>query len=193
MDDDGTLYFVSTRSYDQTLATVYAGQFAAGQLTGLHLVPGVSADTPGTVDFDVEVSSAGDRLYVSVGHFDGGSVPTNAHLAIFDQQGTGFVPDPHSARLLHAVNKKGALTYAASISTDGLELFFTRDSPAAPDPVIYRAVRPKLSKPFGHVQRIAAITGFTEAPSISADGATLYYHLLLGSQFVIESVTRPPT
>ncbi|HEY1733158.1 MAG TPA: hypothetical protein VGG23_01840, partial [Acidimicrobiales bacterium] len=131
MDDNGLLYFVSPRSYDQTLATVYAGQFADGQLTGLHLVPGVSAGIAGTVDFDVEVSAAGDRLYVSVGQFGGGSAPSSAHLALFDQQGSGFVPDPHSARLLHAVNKSGALTYAASISTNGLELFFTRDTPAS--------------------------------------------------------------
>ena len=43
------------------------------------------------------------------------------------------------------------------------------------------------------MQRVAAITGFAEAPSISADGSTLYYHLLVDDQFDIESVTRPPT
>jgi hypothetical protein len=40
---------------------------------------------------------------------------------------------------------------------------------------------------------VAAVTGFAEAPSLSADGSTLHYHLLVGSQFEIESVTRPPT
>jgi hypothetical protein len=85
------------------------------------------------------------------------------------------------------------LTYAASISGNGLELFFTRDDPAGGQPGIYRAVRKRLGKPFGHVQRVAAVTGFAEAPSLSADGSTLYYHLLVGSQFQIESVSRPPT
>ncbi len=42
------------------------------------------------------------------------------------------------------------------------------------------------------MQRVAAITGFAEAPSISADGTILYYHLLVGEQFDIERVTRPP-
>jgi Tol biopolymer transport system component len=193
MDDTGNLYFVSTRSYAQTLSTVYTGQFASGQVTDVHLVPGVSAPAAGTVDFDVEVSADGSTLYVSVGQFDGGSGPQSAHLTIFDNDGGTFVADPESGHILHAVNKRKFLTYAASISTDGLELFFTRASTSGGDPAIYRATRTSIDRPFGHVQRVTAITGFAEAPSISADGSTLYYHLLVGAQFDIESVTRPPT
>jgi hypothetical protein len=58
-------------------------------------------------------------------------------------------------------------------------------------PSIYRATRKSTTKRFGHVQLVAAITGFAEAPSISADGTTLYYHRLLGSQFQLADVTRP--
>lgn len=68
MTADGVLYFVSPRSYSQTLSTIYSGQFSSGVVTGVHLVAGVSGGTPGTVDFDVEVSSDGQQLYVSVGH-----------------------------------------------------------------------------------------------------------------------------
>ena len=57
-------------------------------------------------------------------------------------------------------------------------------------PQIYRATRSRRSKPFGSVEPIAAITGFAEAPSISADGTTLYYHQMVGSEFKIETVTR---
>jgi Tol biopolymer transport system component len=193
MDDDGNFYFVSTRSYAQTLSTVYTGQFDAGSLTNVHLVPGVSGATGGIVDFDVSVSPDGNTLYVSVGTFNGGSEPEKASLSIYDKEGTGFVADPASAHLLHAVNSKKFLTYAASISTNGLELFFTRARPSGGVPAIYRATRKQDSKPFGHVQRVAAITGFAEAPSISADGSTLYYHQLVADQFDIETVTRPPT
>jgi hypothetical protein len=190
MDDDGNLYFVSTRSYSQTLSTVYSGSFSSGAVTGVAPVPGVSGGTPGTVDFDVAVSPDGSTLYVSVGQFDGGS-PTSARLVIFDKAANGFVPDPHSAKILRAVNKAGMLTYAASISSNGLELFFTRANPAGGDPAVYRAVRTKVGRAFGHVQRIGAITGFAEAPAISADGTTLYYHELVGSTFEIWTVTRP--
>ena len=189
VDDDGNLYFVSTRSYARTLSTVYSGQFSSGTVSGVHVVPGISGATPGTVDFDAEVSPDGSTLYVSVGHFDGGP-PTSATLTLFDRIGNGFVPDPHSARILRAVNNAGMLTYAASISTDGRELFFTRADLAGGDPGIYRAARTKIGQAFGHVQRVGATSGFVEAPAISADGTTLYYHKLVGSTFEIWAVTR---
>jgi hypothetical protein len=189
MDDNGNLYFVSTRSYAQTLSTVYSGHFACGTVTGVHVVPGISGGALGTVDFDVEVSPDGSTLYVSVGHFDGGP-PTSASLAIFDKVGNSFVPDPRSAKILGAVNEAGMLTYAASISTNGLELFFTRANPQGGDTDIYRAVRSRVGRAFGHVQRVAAATGFVEAPALSADSTTLYYHKLVGSTFQIWTVTR---
>jgi len=192
MDRDQDLYFVSPRSYSKTLSTIYTGRFTSGKVTGVHLVPGISPRTPGVVDFDVEVSSDGAILYVSVGHFDGGTAPASSSLAIFDKSGSRFVPDPGSADILHAVNVPGELTYAASISADGLELFFTRANPAGGGaPAVYRAVRSRLRQPFGQVERVAAITGFAEAPSISADGTTLYYHRLVGNHFEVAEVTRP--
>jgi hypothetical protein len=188
MDDNGNLYFVSTRSYAQTLSTIYSGRFASGTVTGVHLVPGISGGTLGTVDFDVEASPDGDTLYVSVGHFDGGP-PTSASLAIFDRVGNGFVPDPRSIRILRAVNKAGMLTYAASVSSNGLELFFTQANPGGGDPAIYRAVRARVGQAFEDVQQVGAITGFAEAPAISTDGTTLYYHQRVGGTFQIWTVT----
>jgi len=190
MDDYGNLYFVSTRGYAQTLSTIYSGRFAAGTVAGVHLVPGVSGGTLGTIDFDVDVSPIGSTLYVSVGHFDGGP-PTSASLAIFDKFGSGFEPDPDSATILRAVNRAGMLTYAASISTNGLELFFTQANPAGGEPAIYRAVRAGVGQAFGDVRRVGAVIGYAEAPALSADGTTLYYHRLVGSTFQIWTVTRP--
>ncbi len=190
MDENGNLYFVSTRSYTQTLSTIYSGHFASGTVTGVHLIPGISGGALGTIDFDADVSPGGSKLYISVGHFDGGP-PTSASIAIFDRIRGGFVPDPRSAAILGAINKTGLLTYAASISANGLELFFTQANPGGGDPAIYRAMRLRVGQPFGDVQRVGAITGFAEAPTISADGTTLYYHQLVGSTFQIWTVTRP--
>ncbi len=190
MDRDGQLYFVSTRSYTQTLSTIYTGRFVSGRVTQVHLVSGVSPRTPGIVDFDVEVSADGRTLYVSVGRFDGGTAPQSASLAIFRKVGSGFIADPEGPNILRAVNNPAMLTYAASVSTNGLELFFTRAGASGGVPAIYRAVRSSLSQPFGQVQRVSAITGFAEAPSISASGTTLYYHRLVGNHFEIADVTR---
>ena len=38
MDRDGTLYFVSTRSYEKTLSTIYRAKFAAGRARDIALV-----------------------------------------------------------------------------------------------------------------------------------------------------------
>jgi hypothetical protein len=191
MDRAGTLYFISNRSYPQTLSTVYAGQFAAGALGGVHLVPGITGGTPGTVDFDVGVSPDGASLYVAVGQFGPGGGPSSAGLVLFDRVGSAFARDPRSTELLRAVNAPGSLTYAAAASPDGLELFYTRASLTSGTPAIYRSTRTSTTRPFGAAQRIAAITGFAEAPSLSSDGTTLYFHhLLSGNHFVIERVTR---
>jgi Tol biopolymer transport system component len=190
LDQQGTLYWISTRSYSRTLSTVYSGHFASGAVTGVQRVAGVTASGPGVVDFDVGVSADGAALYVSVGHFDGGP-PTGAHLVLYDRAGAGFVADPDSAALLRAVNQTATLTYAAAVSSNGRELFFTGADPSSGTPAIYRAVRDSPSDAFGHVQRLGAITGFAEAPSISTDGTTLYYHLLVGSTYQIWTVTRP--
>jgi hypothetical protein len=192
MDRQDSLYFVSSRSYTRSLSTIYSGRFTSGRVTGVHLVPGISPRIRGIVDFDVGVSTDGKTLYVSVGRFDGGSSPASANLAIFNKVGKRFTPNGASTEILHAVNHPGELTYGASVSSDGLELFFTRVDPDQGGPAIYRAVRGRLGRPFGLVQRVAAITGYAEAPSISADGTTLYYHRLVGRRFEIAEVTRAP-
>ncbi len=194
LDADGNLYFVSPRSYPETLSTIYTGQFTEGTVTGLHLVSGITGEAPGIVDFDVAVSPDGSAIYTSVGDYSGGSL-TAAHIALFDRSGTGFTANPEGVHLLHAVNRPGALDYAPSVSANGLELFFTRATPARGvrgEPGVYRASRASTARPFGHVQRVGAITGYAEAPSLSGDGTTLYYHQLAGSTFRIMTVTRAP-
>jgi hypothetical protein len=191
LDQEGHLYFISTRSYFQTLSTVYAGHFSEGEATGVHLTPGVSAPRVGRVHFDVGVSPDGSVLYVSDGQFGAGGPPTSARIVMFDKRAGEFVEDGAGNAILSAVNEAAALNYAADPSYDGLELFFTAASPARGQaPAIYRATRTSTGASFGHVARVAAITGFAEAPSISADGTTLYYHEQTGSEMHVMAVTR---
>src|ERR1700737_4510562 len=57
VDASNTIYFVSTRSYGQTLSTIYRGTFQAGAVRDVALVSGISKNIPGAVSFDVEVSA----------------------------------------------------------------------------------------------------------------------------------------
>ena len=188
MDRDGNFYFISTRSYFQTLATVYRGRFRAGAVSGVALVPGISLGRRGMLVFDAEISPGGEALFFADGEFAGGEVPKNAEIAVAVRDGPGFRRHPASAVLMRNVNT-AALEYAPAISADLLELFFTRAAPG--EVAIYRSQRHSRDEPFGVPERVAAITGFAEAPSLSADGRSLYYHRLDGNRYVIYRIFRP--
>ncbi len=191
LDRLGNFYFVSTRSYATTLATIYSGTFAATGVTAVALVTGVSRDTPGAVNFDAEISADGDTLWFDDGEFSANGELEAASIAVGRRDGLGFLREADSATQLAAVNVAG-LNYAPSISVDGLELFFTRVAAMSggAEPAIYRATRSDTAAPFAHVERVSAATGFVEAPSLSADGHVLYFHKLEGGRYLIYCVQR---
>jgi len=191
LDREGNLYFVSVRSYKETLSTLYRGRFNDGTVTGVDLVSGVSQRKPGIVMFDAEITADGRMLFVVDGLFTGGPVPKSADIVIAVRYGTGFQRLPASPELLRKIITKG-LEYAPAISNDLLELFFTRIpvSNGPPQPLILRSSRRSVEDPFGLPEKVAAITGFVEAPTLTNDGQALYFHKLDGNRFVIYRVAR---
>jgi hypothetical protein len=194
MDINNIFYFISNRSYAQTLSTIYSGTFSNGSLTNVALVQGVSKDKLGDVNFDQCISQDGGTLYFVDGVFNGGSVPKAASIAIARRDGDHFVRLKNSAKIMRKINTHD-LNYAPDVSKSGLEFFFTRipiqNSQPKPPPIIYTATRSSTSKPFGEPRKIAAITGFAEAPALSPDEKSLYFHLQVSGTFVIYRVTRP--
>ena len=194
MDINNIFYFISNRSYAQTLSTIYSGTFSNGTLSNVALVAGVSKNKLGDVNFDQCISQDGGTLYFVDGVFNGGSVPKGASIAIARRNGDHFVRLKNSARIMRKINTHD-LNYAPDVSKSGLEFFFTRipiqNSQPKPPPIIYTATRSSTSKPFGEPRKIVAITGFAEAPALSPDEKSLYFHLQVGGTFVIYRVTRP--
>lgn len=190
LDRDGNLYFVSPRSYAVTLSTLYRGRFADGVVANVEPVPGVSRQEPGIVNFDVEVSADGNDLYFVDGRFGPSGLPQTADLVLAHRRGSSFERAANSGTIFRRINT-AALEYAAAISADGLELFFTRFDPTkASKPFILSANRKNRSKPFGAPQKVAAAVGFVEGPTLSADGGSLYYHKKDGARFAIYRLTR---
>jgi WD40-like Beta Propeller Repeat len=192
MDMNDTFYFVSNRSYFQTFSTIYSGTFSNGSLSNVAIVPGVSKNTFGDINFDQCISPDGNTLYFDDGVFTGASVPAKASIAIATRSSGQFVRLPNSADIMRKVNNRD-LNYAPDISKSGLEFFFTRVNAKVPNPIaaIYTATRLKVSEPFGKPKKIEAITGFAEAPALSPDEKSLYFHLNVGGTFHIYRVTRP--
>jgi hypothetical protein len=191
MDGEGNFYFVSPRSYGATFSTLYRGRFDDGVVSNIELVPGVSREEPGMVNFDVEVSAGGNDLYFVDGRFgSAGGLPETADLVMAHRSDSSFERAANSSAMFRKINTS-ALEYAAAISANGLELFFTRYAPQqSAAPFILRAVRKSKSKPFGAPQKVAAAAGFVEGPTLSSDGRSLYYHKKDGDRFVIYRVTR---
>jgi WD40-like Beta Propeller Repeat len=189
MDRDHILYFVSNRSYDKTFSTIYRGVFSDGEVSGIELVPGVSRQVPGIVNFDVDVSPDGDMLYFVDSRFarDG---PETADIVIARRAGNAFRRTQDSGEIMKNINTS-ALQYAPCISADGLTLLFTRFRPDVGEgPWIFMSWRSSNKDPFGPPVRLAALDGFVEGPTLSPDEKSLYYHKKEGNQFVIYRATR---
>lgn len=191
LDTLGNLYFVSTRSYATSLSTLYSGKFQANGVSGIGIVPGISLLQAGWVNFDAEISADGRTLWFDDGQYSSTGTLQSAAIVIANLVGTTFVRQGDSATLLASVNA-GGLNYAPSISADGMELFFTRvdSTTSGASPAIYRAVRADTASAFAAPGRVAAASGYVEAPSLSADGHILYFHKLAGGVFVIYCAQR---
>jgi len=191
MDSNNKFYFISTRSYMQTLSTIYWADFLAGTVSNVELVPGVSKHKPGWVNFDAGISPDGNTLYFVDGFFGTANFPQKASLTIAKRKGNHFVRLSNSRAIMRKINNND-LNYAPCPTASGLEFFWTRVDPANVSGIgIYTATRANTSKPYGTPVKIDAATGFVEAPTISADGKSLYYHKNENGTFVIYRLTRP--
>ena len=166
MDKNGVFYFVSTRSYKETLSTIYQGRFSGGSVTGVKIVDGVSEKALGRVNFDVEVSADGGPFISSTGFLAESPRRTRrtSPSRFATAQASGVCREAPS------FSKTSTLTrwnMPPAFRPDDLELFFTRAGKRAGDLPLNQKERHAT---FDSPARVAAIKGFVEAPTLSPDG-----------------------
>lgn len=189
IDRDNTLYFVSVRDYENTLSTIFRGKIVDGVVSGVELVPGISRRQPRHLNFDVDVSPDGERLYFVDGRF-GLLGPQTADIVVAERQGPAFIRRPDSAELMRNINT-GALEYAPCISADGRTLLFTRmRAGLGARPSIYVSRRDSATAPFGPAAKLVALDGHVEATTFSVDERSIYYHKKEGDRFVVMMATK---
>ena len=191
LDASNKFYFVSTRSYDDTYSTIYEGVFENDKILNIHLVDGISKETAGCVNFDVEVSEDGNWLFFVDGEFGMFGGPNEANLVLAEKTTSGFVRTSNQSILQHINTDQ--LEYAACISTDLLELYFTRVEAPLSDssqPQIFVATRDSVNEAFGMPYKIETISGFVEGPTISPDNQILYYHKKENGKHVLYMVRK---
>ncbi len=204
IDHNNKFYFIRTIDYLKTsspdyLLSMFQADYVDGTLINITSLPNLRNDrsaeeaVPGELNFDVDIHYDGDTLYFVQGLFSGNPFPDEADIGVASKTDGVFSVNTDSAVIMEMINTD-ALEYAASISRDQLELYFTRASGTLEtgfDFGIYIATRSSISDVWSNVRRIDAITGdVTEGPSISSDGELLYYHQKISDQFRIWVVKR---
>ena len=192
LDQSGNFYFVSTRSYFTTLSSLYYAKFSNGNATNVKLVNGVSKLQGGWINFDVEVSQDGRTLYFVDGVIGQSGIPTIADLAIAQGSDSSFTRTSNSSEILKNINT-GDLEFAACISTNQLELYFTRISlpvTATSAPQIFVSTRDNIDQPFKKPQKLESLGVFVEAATIAPDQRTLYYHRKENDKFDIYMIRK---
>ncbi len=119
VDRDGNIYFVTTRSYDQTLTTIYRGRFERGVVTDVAPVSGISRGIPGQVNFDVEVSLDGSELYFVDGTFKPACLRTSSSSS---SPASSTVSQPSTAAPVRTAPRPGALHADSPPSPDSRKL-----------------------------------------------------------------------
>lgn len=205
VDKNNKFYFVNTTDYldinsSNYLMSLFEADYVNGSLVNIKSLPNLksdrsSAQTPviGELNFDAEIHYDGVNLYYVEGLFSGKPLPDAANIAVAIKENGIFVVSPDSRTQFDLINTQ-SLEYAPSISTDQLELYFTRAVKLTTgdfDFAIYVALRNSVSEPWGNVKQLDVTNGtISEGPSISFDGRLLYYHQKISNRYVIYVAKR---
>ncbi|MFQ5581152.1 MAG: hypothetical protein ACE5F3_00810 [Mariprofundaceae bacterium] len=205
MDAQGRFYFIDTTASHMARGGIFHP--VSGTLDGLYKLDFLPDRDVRlfkqrfTGNMGVEVGPDGRTMYFSRATWDlnlwfpGEILASNILLS--ERRGNRFVFDESRAKHIMQNVNTDELEYAAGISRDGLEFFFTRLSRESfrkghPKSKIMRATRPSRNVPFGRPEEILAIghDDFVEGPALSADERELYYHKHVGKKFRLFKVVR---
>jgi len=186
LDINGNFYWTSTRNYPAELNNLFHGNFSDGTVSNIQRVQGdFNMNIPGWLVMDHGISLDGQYLYFSNARFDDTNCQGVCETVLGVAQKVDasiFSTLPNSDSILQNINNANYIYYAPCISSDNLELYFTRylkgTITAATVFDICVAVRPSSSAEFS-VPKILfseTISNLVEAPALSVDKNIMYYH-----------------
>ncbi len=186
MDSNGNFYWTSTRNYPAELENLFHGTFNAESVSDIERVKGdFNMNIPGWLVMDHGISLDGQFLYFSNARFDDtvcvGPCETTLGIAQKDNSST-FNTLPNSASILQNINDANYIYYAPCISSDNLELYYTRylKGTITPSTVfeICVAVRSDSQSEFSIPSVLFSedLSNLIEAPTLTVDKKIMYYH-----------------
>lgn len=186
MDASNKFYWTSTRNYPIELDNLFYGNFNSGNVTDIGRVHGnFNKNIPGWLVMDHGISYDGQLLYYNNARLDQNNCqgPCETELGIAQKvNDSTFNKISNSNTILQSINDTNFIYYAPCISSDNLELYYTRyprDSITINTLFeICVAVRSSpthnFSTPF--VLFSETIANLIEAPTLTTDKQTIYYH-----------------
>ena len=196
MDANGNFYWTSTRNYPSELENLFHGTFSAGNVSDIQRVKGdFNMNIPGWLVMDHGISLDGQFLYYNNARFDAANCqgPCETTLGIAQKDNTAtFNTLPNSAAILQNINDAKYIYYAPCISSDNLELYFTRYLKGAITPnttfEICIAIRNNPLADFSTPKVLFSelIADLIEAPTLTVDKNIIYYHRkIIGSHKIV--------
>lgn len=187
MDINGNFYWTSTRNYPTELNNLFHGTFSAGNVNNIERVQGnFNMNTLGWLIMDHGISLDGQYLYFSNARFNDTNcqtVPCETTIGIAQKNtDSSFTTLPNSASILHNINDANYIYYAPCISSDNLELYYTRflKGTITPNTIveICVAVRSNSTSEFSIPKVLFSdvVLNIIEAPTLTVDKNIMYYH-----------------
>jgi len=186
MDSNGNFYWTSTREYPTELDNLFRGNYNDGNVSNITRVKGdFNMNTPGWLIMDHGISLDGQYLYFNNARFDEvncqGPCETTLGVAQKDNVST-FTTLSNSESILQNINDSNYIYYAPCISSDNLELYFTRyikgEITSGTVFEICVAVRTNSGSVFSIPKVLFSenISKLIEAPTLTVDKNSIYYH-----------------
>ncbi|WP_445383057.1 hypothetical protein [Robiginitalea sp. IMCC43444] len=195
LDADGNFYWTSTRNYPAELNNLFRGSFTNGVVNNIGRVQGdFYKNTSGWLVMDHGISTDGQFLYYNNARFDSSACqgPCETELGIAERVNDfEFRVLSNEASILQNINDSNYIYYAPCISSDGLELYFTRYRKGQITPEtqieICVAVRTDLADVFSEPRVLFSdvVADIIEAPTLTVDKQIMYYHRKIAGTHMI--------
>ena len=202
LDSFGNFYWTSTRNYPTELDNLFHGTFNTGNVTNIGRVRGdFNKNIPGWLVMDHGISYDGQFLYYNNARFDGicqGACETEIGIAQKVNDST-FNKLPDSDSILQNINDTNYIYYAPCVSSDNLELYYTRyPRDTITTSTLFEicvAVRNTPSDIFSVPTVLFSefISDLIEAPTLTTDKQIIYYHRkIVGSHKIVMRYRENP-
>lgn len=181
LDSSNTFFWVSLRNYPTVFENLKRGIYFSGNVNNISPVYGnFNIYTPGWLIMDAAINPQGNLLYYCNAYFNSCAfgMPCDARLGIAQKvNDSTFNKLINTDALLSNVNNTNYIVYAPQVTTDGLELYFTRILKTTVNSEICVSVRSAIVDTFSIPQVIHSNLGFVpEAATITTNKQKIYYH-----------------